>query len=192
MSIRERMVKRLWSIRSRCESPKASGYKWYGAKGIKCLLSVEDLILLWNTSDAGSMKKPTIDRIDSQGHYVLSNCRFIEKSENSKRIAKSPTCPKGHLYTKENTIVKKNHGYIGRACKECHSIGKLKYLRRIGHKPKSFYFRPVEKLDADGKVIESYASISEAAKANNNDRGISNVVRGKQKTSRGFKYRFAN
>ena len=31
------------------------------------------------------MKRPSIDRINNDGHYELSNCRFIEASENIKR-----------------------------------------------------------------------------------------------------------
>lgn len=30
-------------------------------------------------------RKPTIDRENNDGHYILENCRFIEKSENSAK-----------------------------------------------------------------------------------------------------------
>lgn len=73
---------RLYSIKYRCENPKCSGFKRYGGRGIKCLLTVDDLRFMWNRDNAKSMVKPSIDRIDNDGHYELSNCRFIEAQEN--------------------------------------------------------------------------------------------------------------
>jgi uncharacterized protein YqkB len=32
-----------------------------------------------------SMKRPTLDRIMSGGHYELSNCRFLELRDNSSK-----------------------------------------------------------------------------------------------------------
>ena len=31
------------------------------------------------------MKRPSIDRIDSKGHYTLENCRYMELRDNVKR-----------------------------------------------------------------------------------------------------------
>lgn len=74
----------LATIRHRCESPKHKSFRWYGGKGIKNFLILVDLRFLWDRDNADSMKRPSIDRIDTNGHYERDNCRFIELSENLK------------------------------------------------------------------------------------------------------------
>jgi len=65
----------LSNIRSRCKHEK-----WY--KNIKCLLTSKDLEFLWKRDNADKLLKPSIDRINSKGHYTLENCRFIEQTKN--------------------------------------------------------------------------------------------------------------
>ena len=78
-------VRTLLHINWRCDNPNYQGYKWYGGKGIKSFLTLEDVKSLWFRDKAYQLKKPSIDRINSNGNYQVSNCRFIELSENSKR-----------------------------------------------------------------------------------------------------------
>lgn len=59
--------------------------RWYFDRGIKNFLKLEDVKYLWFRDKAYEMKKPSIDREDPFGHYELTNCRYIELSENSKR-----------------------------------------------------------------------------------------------------------
>lgn len=69
----------------RCTDPKVPPYRYYGARGIQFHLTQEEVKELWNRDNAIGMKRPSIDRIDPDGHYVFDNCRFIELSENSRR-----------------------------------------------------------------------------------------------------------
>lgn len=68
---------------SRCHNVDDVNYKRYGGKGIKMLLSKEDILLLWNRDEAYLMRKPTIDRLDSLGNYTMNNCRFLEHKVNA-------------------------------------------------------------------------------------------------------------
>jgi hypothetical protein len=75
-------------IDQRCNNPKNDAYSYYGGKGIKCLITINEIKTLWFRDKAFEMKRPTIDRQDSNGNYEFNNCRFIEKTENSKRAFK--------------------------------------------------------------------------------------------------------
>lgn len=78
-----RMKKYPWkavfhNINNRCG--KMEGYL-----EVKNFISLGELEFLWYRDDASSMKNPSIDRIDSKGHYHIDNCRFIEMKENALR-----------------------------------------------------------------------------------------------------------
>lgn len=75
----------LQDIKQRCENPNDSHYQWYGQKGIKNYLSKNDIKILWFRDSADRMKKPSIDRKDSNKDYTFENCQFIELSENSRK-----------------------------------------------------------------------------------------------------------
>lgn len=69
-------------IKDRCENPKQLSYANYGAKGIRCLLTVDEVKLLWHRDRAWELTRPSIDRIDPDKDYTLANCRYIEQAEN--------------------------------------------------------------------------------------------------------------
>lgn len=78
-------------IRQRCENRRNVSYHYYGAKGIKCLLTVDQMEIVWKRDNAHLLTRPSIDRIDPNGHYELGNVRFIELSENSRRLTHAMT-----------------------------------------------------------------------------------------------------
>lgn len=73
------------STRGRCSQKYHSAYKYYGGRGIKLLMNLKDFEFLWFRDKAYFMKKPSVDRIDNNGNYVLENCRFLESFENNSR-----------------------------------------------------------------------------------------------------------
>ena len=96
--------KHFYAARRRCENKKDSHYYCYGDRGIKFLLTKEELKKLWFRDKAYEMKKPSIDRIDNDGHYEYSNCRFIEMSEN--RPIPNPKKRKVKQYNLEGNFIK--------------------------------------------------------------------------------------
>ena len=77
-------MQRLYWINSRCNDNNNRCYKYYGGKGIKNFLTRIEIKNIWFRDGAKNMKRPSIDRINSNGNYEFSNCRFVELSENVK------------------------------------------------------------------------------------------------------------
>ena len=73
----------LKAIKQRCNNSKCEDYKNYGGRGIKCLITEEELKFLWFRDKAYYLKLPSIDRKDNDGDYTFDNCRYIEKGLNS-------------------------------------------------------------------------------------------------------------
>lgn len=77
-----------WSMIARCRYPSTHAYPWYGGRGIK-------VCQRWSGTDGfkhflGDMgRRPgdgwSIDRIDPDGDYEPSNCRWLPMSENAAR-----------------------------------------------------------------------------------------------------------
>lgn len=96
---------RVWvSMRQRCNNKNNRAYKWYGGKGVKVCDE-------WNGSHnyeafykwamaSGYKQGLTIDRIDPDGNYEPSNCRWITISEQQKNRSNSlerrKTCTQEH------------------------------------------------------------------------------------------------
>jgi hypothetical protein len=60
---------------------------------VECHISTAELKEIWFRDNAAEMKRPSIDRIDPNGHYTKENCRYVELSENRLRSRQwdSPT-----------------------------------------------------------------------------------------------------
>jgi len=74
-----------YGIYNRCNNPKNKFYYRYGGREIECRITEDEIKQLMKRDHYWDLKKPSIDRIDNDGNYELSNCRFIELSENIAR-----------------------------------------------------------------------------------------------------------
>lgn len=72
----------LKGMKQRCENPKCKMYPWYGGRGIKVCEDWQDIKVFreWALRN-GYRIGLTIDRIDVNGNYEPSNCRWISQAE---------------------------------------------------------------------------------------------------------------
>lgn len=84
---REYKAKNPWTIcfyaaKQRCINKNDPGYKHYGGRGIRFLLTMAEIKEIWARDRAHLLKNHSLDRININGNYESSNCRFIELSLN--------------------------------------------------------------------------------------------------------------
>lgn len=117
------------AARDRCRNPKNNGYHRYGGRGIQFFLTVEEIKALWIRDGASEQEQASIDRIDNDGNYSFENCRFIEKRENSRRVARLHS--KCHVYHPgvESEYVPTTDGE--RVCRLCRMAYSKQYRERV-------------------------------------------------------------
>lgn len=103
-----------WFVAYNAAQQRCKPNKPYGKKGIKFLMTLEEFKFLWFRDNASKMHKPSIDRIDPKGHYIISNCRYLELTENISLSSTKTHCKQGHLLDNKNSIIRKEGD------KECH------------------------------------------------------------------------
>lgn len=99
---KQKQVERLYSVwkgmKNRCYQKNNSAYKYYGGRGIKmCEEWKNDYATFRNWAmkngynSNGSRGECTIDRIDNNGNYEPSNCRFVSMSVQNMNKRKRGT-----------------------------------------------------------------------------------------------------
>lgn len=73
----------LSNIQTRCNNPNSKDYKDYGGRGIKCLITSDEIKKLMVRDGYWDMKNPSIDRINNDGDYTFDNCQFLENKDNT-------------------------------------------------------------------------------------------------------------
>lgn len=97
--LRNTRLFRIWSgMCKRCNNKNCIDYKNYGGKGVKICDEWNEFINFYNWANANGYKENlTIDRINNNGNYEPTNCRWATKSEQSK----NRKCVKKYLFNNQ-------------------------------------------------------------------------------------------
>jgi hypothetical protein len=124
---------RVWrSMRDRCRNPRRPEYPRYGGRGIRVCERWDDFALF--LADLGKRPSPKheLDRIDTNGHYEPSNCRWVTHRQN-------------HRNRRNNVLVELPNGERMLLCEAAERLGWSPHrasgyakegrdgVRRIGH-----------------------------------------------------------
>ena len=131
----DRRIYKLWShVKDRCYCKNNKDYKNYGARGIKvCEEWKNDFMSFYNWSMAHDYADDlTIDRIDVNGNYEPSNCRWVTPKEQARNRRNN----KFITYNNETHCISEWAEKIGipRKCLE-HRIRNWSDLDRIFNRP---------------------------------------------------------
>lgn len=135
-----RLYKVFRDMKTRCYNPNSPDYKHYGGRGIKiCKEWLEDYKTFkeWAESNGYDEKAPkmqcTIDRIDVNGNYEPSNCRWATPKEQMANKRKLPKKLKYDISILERARNTKSNKAV-EACKELGlKYSQLKYALSYYH-----------------------------------------------------------
>lgn len=187
----------VWSgMKSRCNNKNNAGYHLYGGRGISVCKEWESDYMCFYTwaLKNGYFQGLTLDRIDVNGNYEPSNCRWVDiKTQNRNRRNNIKLEYNGNIEVLHD--IAKSVGWSATGLKrrldsgftleEALKTEKKQYL--IGYRG-----RKVISIDKNG-VKKEYPSLMQASKITRTP--ISNIIKvckGERFTANGYKWVYAD
>lgn len=194
----------IWShMRKRCNCKTDKNYSNYGGRGIKICDEWNDFLNFYNWSmENGYEEHLTIDRIDVNGNYEPSNCRWISFEEQQrnktnnlfifnkdKKILLVDFCRQHNLDYEHTRVL--YHKLVKSNIEP--SFENLLVQRKftVSNRRKIRNYSPILQIDLQGNVIREWNNYTEIKfETNYNTNAIKNCCYGKAKTSAGYVWKY--
>lgn len=120
-------IHNIWrAMHARCEKSNATGYKYYGGRGIKVCPEWNDFDVFYTWAiNHGYQSNLTIDRENNNGNYEPNNCRWITQQEQRNNTSANHYVTWGndtHTLAEWARIVGIHHTIIGHRLKQGMSV----------------------------------------------------------------------
>ena len=76
-------------MKNRCSNPKNAGYKRYGGRGIKVCDRWQEFKNFWQDMGPRPTEKHTIERVDNDGNYEPTNCKWATQKEQRRNYSRN-------------------------------------------------------------------------------------------------------
>ena len=180
-------------MRERCYNKKHKSYENYGGRGIKvCDEWLESFVNFFEWAmQNGYQDNLTIDRIDNNGNYEPSNCRWVTYSEqaNNKRNNRCYTY-NGMTLTLKQWSERYHINYSALRDRLNRNIPFQDALTQTKEERKKKRYRKIGMYDLNGNLIKTYEKLKDVKKDGFSNSLVCNVCRGIQKTSHGYKWKY--
>ena len=185
-------------MRRRCYGTYYTEYKNYGGRGITICEEWDEYpnFKKWALSNGYDDSK-SIDRIDVNGNYCPENCRWATKIEQANNTTRNRIVEyKGRKQTvmkwcrELGLPEKRTRTRLDRGWKPEDVFEAKKFARPYGRRGTGK--RPVKQFDLNANYIQTFDSITEAAKSvNGRSTNIGHVCMGKRHKAYGYYWEYA-
>ena len=179
----------IWhGIRQRCNNPKATGYRYYGGKGIKVCKEWDSFVVfaVWATLN-GYEENLSIDREDISKDYCPENCRWADAITQANNTSRSHFV--GDLTIAQEASAN-NINY--RTLHNRFTRGKMPIEKALNAPP--YNPKAVLQYTKEGEFIREYTSAKSACACVGGALGgrghIDDVCRGKRKSAFGYVWKY--
>lgn len=187
---------KIWnSMKQRCYNPKNERFASYGGRGIKVCESWVNSFSEFLNDMGGKPANKSLDRINNDGNYEPSNCRWASPKEQQRNTRLNhvviyegnevPLIEMAERFNLNYSTLSKRINRAGMSLEDALNPGRI---ITDNHK----HMKKIIQMSKDGKVIKIHESVNHAASELKVDSSsLARAARGEYEFSKGYRWKYA-